>query len=162
MLMRALGRLLPGCILSEASDGKAALQRVMVRCARWLCPAKCDTFPNPGYENTLGCGGVRLGDAGMNYFILRLLAPIYACICACVCLQGMSGGEVAKALRKRGYEGVLIGVTANTMSSDLASFAATGLDGMHSAHLVLLSDRLDSCSCVDKARQRAAADCCHP
>jgi CheY-like chemotaxis protein len=29
--MRALGRLLPGCILSEASDGVAALQRVMVR-----------------------------------------------------------------------------------------------------------------------------------
>jgi CheY-like chemotaxis protein len=31
MLMRALGRLLPGFVLSEASDGEAALQRVMVR-----------------------------------------------------------------------------------------------------------------------------------
>jgi hypothetical protein len=41
----------------------------------------------------------------------------------------MTGGQVAAALRGRGYEGTLIGVTGNTGAADLEVFAANGLDG---------------------------------
>jgi CheY-like chemotaxis protein len=116
-LTRALKRQLPKSEVYEAEDGRQAVLMVTADLAKYHVVCMDKEMP---VCNAVPC--------------IVLMPAIVPVICLIVCwvawVQVLDGYGATRELRKAGYHGVIIGVTANALSSDVQAYIAQGVNGV--------------------------------